>query len=397
MTDLHVTEEGLPPLTRREALAEDAQIRTNDVLGNVRLFLFNTQKGWKALGYESFESYCRERDLPTSSLFKWRTRILESLRLHGKTVRWLRENWNRSTFDLEILPTRTAVELHKLPSRQMVLEVWEEYSSTRDLATGTEGANIKELQRIVGRYLRQSAPSQAVPSPDSSPATAPPPASLPAAAPAAAPPAPAALPVTALAGAPPPHTASPGAAPAVAPPAPPILPAAPAAAPAGDDQNLFAPEKDGEGNDHNLFGTECDAEEDGEDEYDSLDFSGAEPSAPPAPQETPPLPAPPPGNGSGAEPPPHAALTCGVAIAEFCSAAYRPQSRVLLVRARLGSGLEVRFGIPLAALPLPDLLPAWQEAARQEAARQAGARHEAPGQEAPHATQEASHARIDKL
>ena len=80
-------------------------------------------------------------------------RVEATLKVKGWTTRTLRENYDRHNFDLELLPVKTSHEINRLPGFAEAKTVWEEYSSTRDLATGSEGANLKELKRIVARYL----------------------------------------------------------------------------------------------------------------------------------------------------------------------------------------------------------------------------------------------------
>lgn len=158
MSDLTTYDDPLLDLTLKQARAEDAEIRRTDAVGQVRLFLFEHQKGYKALGFESFESYLNDRDIPKGTVEKWKVRITETLRHHGHSIKWLYARLHGGAFDLEILPTRTAAELHRLPSADMVTKVMEEFSVIHGSGVVSEAKSIKDLQRIVQRHLSFAAP-----------------------------------------------------------------------------------------------------------------------------------------------------------------------------------------------------------------------------------------------
>ena len=159
MTDLIETDESIPALTLKEARAADAIIRSNAGTFAVQLYLFRAQKGYMVLGYKAIADYCKERlNLPEQTLYDWMDRVEATLKVKGITTRKLVDRlvdkkYDGRSFDLELLPTRTSKEINRLPGIAEAKTVWEEYSSTRDLATGSEKANIGELKRIVARYL----------------------------------------------------------------------------------------------------------------------------------------------------------------------------------------------------------------------------------------------------
>jgi hypothetical protein len=159
MTDITVYEP-LGDMTTTEAIAEDIVIRNRNGETALRLFVFHERRGYKALGYLTFEEYAEKRlDLPRTTAYNWLSRVRATMTLYGIHVDKLVDSLSlEGTVSFrELLPQRTAAEMNRLPA-SLFSQVWEEYTNVHDGATGTEGANINELKKIINRHLRYDAP-----------------------------------------------------------------------------------------------------------------------------------------------------------------------------------------------------------------------------------------------
>lgn len=170
MSELTIIE--LPALSTKGAEIVSNDLKSRKKNFAIELYLFKEMRGHVAIGWNSFDDYCKcILETPASTCWEWCKQVEVSLAVYGKTKQDLYniafpkqvdkqvdgnyDNHSRdSSADMKLITAKTAHELGKLSAHpEDIKQVYDELETMRTYAARTETQYHTELQRRVRAML----------------------------------------------------------------------------------------------------------------------------------------------------------------------------------------------------------------------------------------------------